>query len=228
MVQTDSKDCPKLIYALRATIYPEWEIRGSEGSSRTVPVGQAGHQVMQIICRRVAGEGRILPARVEAESPVTVRFLGEPRERKDSEGITSSSRDVEVSLPPMSQPGSHHGDIRFRWSDGRTQGWGIYWEVVPWLRASPSRLVVKPSEIDVPLKISIRASDRPFRVTGIGPSHLVATSQFSREASNLHIIELRLHPDRVSGETEPRITIHTDHPDQSTLSLGVYVLPTGV
>ena len=44
--------------------------------------------------------------------------------------------------------------------------------------------------------IAIRAfDDRPFRVSDVGPSHLVASCEFDREASRAHTLKLRIDPE---------------------------------
>jgi len=228
VIQTDSKECPALTYALRATLHPEWEVREPVESFRILSVGRAGRRVMQIVCRRVAGEGSTLPAHVEAESPLIARFLGEPREQAEADGLVSTVRDVEISLPSSSKPGSHHSTIRFRWTDGTTREELLAWEVVPPVRASPSNLILKRAERGIPQSITLRASDgRPFRIIGVAPPSLVTGSEFSQEASATHTLELGIDPDGAARKKDPKITIHLDHPDQATLSLNIFMLPSG-
>ena len=218
-----------MTYALGVTAYPEWEVRASAESSRTLPIGRAGRQVMRITARRLAREGDTLPTRVEAESPLVVRFLGEPREQTESEGVTSYVRDVEIALPSSSKRGTHRGSMRFRWPEGRTREQPVFWQVVPHVRANPSRLVLRRSERDVMQTIAIRAFDeRPFRVSDVGPSHLVVSSEFDREASGAHTLKLRIDPERASREQDPKVTIKTDVEDQPTVSLSIVILPPGV
>ena len=118
LVRTDSDECPNTTYALRVTTYPEWEVRDTPESSRTLPIGRAGRQVIRIISRRLAQEGVVLPTKVEADSPLVVQFLGEPRGQTESEGVTSYVRDVEIALPPSPKAGPHRGALRFRWPEG--------------------------------------------------------------------------------------------------------------
>ncbi len=229
LVQTDSNECPNTTYVLSALAYPEWEIRASAGSSRTLAIGQPGRQVMRITCRRVAGDGRTLPTQVEAESPLAARFLGEPREQTESESVTSQARDVEIALPSSSNPGDHCSSIRFRWPEGRTQEQPVLWEVVPPVRASPSRLVLRQSERDVTHTVVLRAfDDRPFRVSHVGPRHLLASFDFNDEASRTHTLKLRIDPERASHEQDPKVTIETDVDDQPIVSLSIVILPPGV
>ncbi len=229
LVQTDSSECPNMTYALGVVAYPEWEIRASTDSSRTLPIGRAGRQVMRITARRLGGEGDTLPAGVEADSPLVVRFLGEAREQAESEGVTSYVRDVEIVLPSSSNAGSHRGSMRFRWPEGRTREEPVLWEVVPHVRANPSRLVLRRSEREVTQMIAIRAfDDRPFRVSDVGPSHLVASCEFDREASRAHTLKLRIDPETHIREQDPKVTIKTDVEDQPIVSLSIVILPPGV
>lgn len=229
LVQTDSNECPSLAFALSAMIHPEWEVRASPDSTRTLPIGQAGQQVIRITCRRVAGEGTILPSGVEVESPLVARFLGEPGEQTEAQGIKSQTRDVEVTLPRSPRPGSHQGTIRFRWPEGRTREQLVFWIVVPPVRANPSRLVVRPSERDVTHTIVLTSfNGRPFRIGQVGPPHLVVSPEFDRAADRSHTLKLRIDPEQASRDQNPRVIIKTDVDDQPAVSLNIVVLPPGV
>jgi hypothetical protein len=225
LLQTDSKECPNWTYTLSAMVFPAWEVRVSADSTRTLPIGRSGRQVMRITGRRVGTEGNTLPTRVEAESPLVARFLGDSREETESAGVTSRTRDVEIILPTSSKPGAHRNSIRFRWPEGLTQEHLVLWEVVPAVRASPSRLVVKLSERDVTHTVVLRISDdRPFHVSHIGPPRLVVSSEFDDEASLAHTLKVRIDPRLASQESNPQITIKTDVADQPTVSVSIVVL----
>jgi uncharacterized protein DUF1573 len=229
IIQTDSKEHPNLTYGLRAAVYPEWEIQASTESSRTLPIGRAGRQVMRITCRRLAGEGDGLPTQVEVESPVAARFLADPREQTEPDGVTSIVRDVEIALPASDKPGPHQVSLRFHWPEGRTREQVVLWGVVPPIRAIPSRLSLRQSERDQSHTIVIRSfDDQPFRVSDVGPQHLVLSSEFDHEAGSTHTLKLRIDPDRAAKENHPQITIKTDASDQSAVSLSILILPPGV
>ena len=121
VILTDSKECPKLVYVLRTTFYPELEIRAVGEPTKELAIGRRGRDLLQITCRRVAGDGGTLPSCVEAEPPVIAAFLGEPHNQVDTEGASSASRDVEIVLPPLNKPGPRQANIVFRWPDGRTE-----------------------------------------------------------------------------------------------------------
>ena len=229
LVQTDSEQCPSITYALGVMAYPEWEVRASAESSRTLPIGRAGRLVMRITARRLAREGSTLPTRVEAESPLSARFLAEPGKQTESVGVTSLIREVEINLPASSKPGDHRGSIRFHWPEGRTQEQPVSWQVVPPVRVSQSRLVLRRSDRDVTHTIVLKASDeRPFRVSRVGPSQLVVSCEFAREASEAHTVRLQIDPERASRERDPKVTIETDAKNQPTVSLSIVILPPGV
>jgi Protein of unknown function (DUF1573) len=229
LVQTDSKDFPTLTYSLRATFYPEWEVQASADSSRTLPIRRAGRQVLRITCFRVADEGHASPTGVTVEPPLAVKFLGEPREQTESEGVTAIVRDVEVSLPSSSELGTHQGTLIFRWPDGRTRERIVLWSVVSPLSARPSKLIVKQSEGSLLHTIVMRSFDnQPFRVGAVEPPHLVLSSEFINGAANVHTLKLWIDPDRAAREKCPQITIRTDRSDQPSISLNVVVLPPGV
>jgi Protein of unknown function (DUF1573) len=229
LVQTDSGECPNTTYALSAMVCPDWEVQASADSSRTLPIGRAGRQVIRITSRRLGREGDGLPAKVEADSSLVVRFLGEPREQAGPEGVTSSVRDVEIALPASSEAGPHRGSLRFRWPGGRIEEQPVVWEVVLHVRASPSKLVLKRSERELTHTVTIKAfDDRPFRIRDVGPSHLIASSEFDREARRAHTLKLRIDPERASLEHDTQITIKTDVEDQPIVSLSIVILPPGV
>ena len=229
LIQTDSTECPNITYALSAAVYPEWEVRALPESSRTVPIGRAGRQVMEVIARRQGEEGRTLPARVEADSPLTVRFLTEPRDQMESSGLTTRIRDVEIALPVSSKAEDHRGSIRFAWPDGRTQQQPVSWAVVPTVRVSPSRLVMRRSDRDVTHVVVIKASDgRPFRIRNVGPSQMVVSSEFDHEVRRAQTLKFRIDPDRLLHEQDAKVTIQTDIEDQPNVSLSVVILPPGV
>src|SRR5205823_4957728 len=120
--------------------------------------------ILRVTSRRVAGEDADLPPQVEAEPPLSASFLSAPRDEEDRGPIIGSWRDVEVTIPPSRESGARNGRILFRWEDGRTKGQSLAWEVVPPIRVSPKHLVLKRSDREAPLSISIRSDGRPFRI----------------------------------------------------------------
>jgi len=229
LIQTDSKDRPAVTYALRATLYPAWETHLLAESSRTLPIGRAGHQVVRITCARVAGEGDTPPTQVAINPPLTARFLGEPREQPESDGVTMIARDVEIALPSSSEIGTRQGTVLFRWPDGRTREQIVLWEVVSPLRASPSRLILRKAERDVSHTVVIRSfDDRPFRIRGVEPGDFVSRCQFSHEAGSTQTVKLQIDPDRAAREKDAEIVIRTDRGDQPAVSLRIVILPAGV
>jgi len=228
-VQTDSKECPVLTYALRAAFYPEWEILAAAGSSKTLPIGGAGRQLFRITCTRLAGEGNIPPTQVVIKPPLAARFLGESREQPEPDGVTTIVREVEIALPPYSEPGIHQGTIQFRWPEGRTREHLVVWEVVPPLRVSPSKLIQRKSERGVSHTVVIRSfDDQPFRVIGVEPSYLALSSESTDEAARIHTLTLRIDADRAAEDKDAEIVIRTDRGDQPVISLKIVVLPEGV
>ncbi len=159
---------------------------------------------------------------------MTAAFLGEAIEQTDAEGVTSTSRDLVIVLPPSSKLGPHQADLVYSWADGRKDSRSIFWEVVPSVRVTPSRIILNRSEGVVMYTVVATTEDAPFVVTAVGPAPLVLGSEFSREPNRSHTIHLRVNTDRAAREEDPAITIHTDRADQPTLSLSVLLLPEGV
>lgn len=229
LVQTDSAECPDMTYALSVMIYPEWEVTDTPESSRTLPIGRAGRQVMRLVSRRIAQEGDVLPTKVEVDSPLVARFLGEPREQTEQESVTSYVRDVEIALPPSPEPGPQRGSLRLRWPDGHTREQPIVWQVVPVVDASPSKLVLRRSERDLTHTVTVRAFDnRPFRIRDVGPSRLVASCDFDREALPVHTLKLRIDPEGAPDERDSQLAIKTNVDDHPIVSLSIVILPPGV
>jgi hypothetical protein len=228
LVLTDSAEYPNKTYALTVAAYPEWEVQDTPESSRTLPLDRPGRQVVRITSRRSAQEGELLPTKVEADSPLVARFLGEPRERTGPEGVTTYVREVEIALPPSQELGLHRGSMRFRWAGGRTREQPVLWQVVPILRANPSMVVLRRYERDLTQTITLRAFDnRPFRIRDAGPSQLVASCEFDHGARPVHTLKLRIDPERASRERDPQVTIKTDVEDQPAVSLNIVILPPG-
>ncbi len=104
VVETNDVDRPVLRYALQTTICPEWETQAVAEPTRDLPVGRGAGDVIRAISRRVAGEGGTLPIAVEADHPLTVRFLGEPMEWVSPDLVTIASREIEITIPSSSAP----------------------------------------------------------------------------------------------------------------------------
>lgn len=228
-VQTDSRDCPPVAYALRATLYPEWESQLLAGSSTKLPVGGSGRQEVRITCARIAGEVTACPSAVAIDSPLTARFLGEFREQTEPDKATLIVRDVEIALPASPDVGPHTAVIRFRCPDGRERKQTVVWEVVSPLRASPSKLILRQTDRNVSHRVSISSFDgRAFRIRGVEPAHMVSKCEFSPDASRTQTVEVQIDPDRVARQKGSEVIIETDRDDQPTVSLKVIVLPAGV
>jgi hypothetical protein len=228
VVQTDSEELTTLRYALRATVYPEWEIRPSPVPLQTLRVGDTGRIVIQVLSRGVAGEGGTLPTLLEAEPPAYARFLDKPHLETEADGIISTVRDVEIAQPASSKPGPIQSRIRFRWHDGQTGEHSVLWEVTLPVRAVPSKLVFRRTEHDVAQPVVLRSDGRPFRITGVDPQPFVIGSECSQDASSTQTVTFRIDPERAGRHKDARITIHTHYPGQPEVHLSIFVLPPGV
>jgi hypothetical protein len=128
-VQTDSHDKPIVTYVLRARFCPEWQVVPCGDQPSTLAVNQASQHVIRVVTRRVGGKGETLPERVEAESPLVARFIGQPHEVREPNNITSDFRDVEVTLAAASVPMTCRRAVVFHWPEGRKRSYDIAWRV---------------------------------------------------------------------------------------------------
>ena len=168
--------------------------------TRELPTGERGCDIVRLTARQIAGAGASLPTEVMAEPPLTAAFLGAPRESTESNTVRTVLRDVEIGLPASAEPTASRGTVRFRWAEGRTKAMDFYWQVVPRIRASPRRLVLKRSARRESSTFVIKSfGDRPFRITNIGPPELVATCQYTRESSGVHDVKLTVDVDARCG-----------------------------
>ncbi len=225
LVESDPK-LPALQLALSAELVGEWEMKWVAGSDAMLPANRPGLQRFQVVCRRLADQGRGAPAEVSAGSTLgQAEFVGATVTRRLGGVIEETTREGRVTLPSSPVPGNHHGELSLRWPDGRVATVPVLWNVVLPITASPAGLVIDWHD-GTPIRhaVVIRSSDRPFRVLGaIGP---LATGSFVPPSgeSKTHRLDLAIAPGMVAGVADLRIA--TDHPDQSEVTVSVLNLST--
>ena len=128
---------------LVANLFPEVDDALAEGSTATLPIRQVGRQAIRFLFYRRGEEGRGEPSSVEAKPPLTARFAAPAEHRALTDGLTKSTRLVEVDLPSSDDPGVRRGEITLHWPDGKTWNRAIEWQVEPRIVATPSGLTLR-------------------------------------------------------------------------------------
>ena len=225
LIESDPK-LPALQLALTAELVGEWEMKWVSGSDAMLSANRPGQQRFQVVCRRLADQGRGAPAEVSAGSTLgQAEFVGATVTRRLGGEIEETTREGRVVLPGSPAPGNHHGELSLRWPDGRVATEPVLWNVVLPITVSPTGLVIDKAD-GQPVKFSviIRSSDRPFRVLrATGP---LATGSFVPPGgeSKTHRLDLAIAPEMVPGVAD--LQIATDHPDQPEVTVSVLNLST--
>jgi hypothetical protein len=222
LVQTNSGAFPQATFALRATLYPEWEIQPAQNEGAVCLAGRPGEETLRVVSRQPAGTPSPL-LRVEAEPPLSAMFLGAPRFWSDAGDIQSTGQDVKVKLPASKNPGRHAGVITIHRCDGAQHEYRVFWSVVAAVSAAPANLILSQAEPDRTHRVQVSSRDGTgFRVTGVGPPGLVVDAKFAPGKCRAHTLCFRIPPGAVSGVARKRVDVYTDHPCQPVVSLGVY------
>ncbi len=121
LVEVDDPKEPVRVFALRARNVSAFEVGQSGGSSTTLPLGQAGKQVLRVTTRRKGTEGRNPPERVTVASPLVAVFDGYISTKIRDNDLVESTRLAVVTIPAGQPPGLHRDEIRFGWPDGSVE-----------------------------------------------------------------------------------------------------------
>lgn len=224
-VETDDQERPVRTLILEARLVSAFEVAPLDGSTRALPLGEAGRQEFRLTARRKGKEGRDLPGKVSTSPPLGAEFRGEPVTETNAQNLVEATRRLVVNIPHGKRPGSMNGEIIFTWADGQTETRPISWEVLPRLRVSPSGLVFHKSPEPIQQKIFIRSDQRPFRLEGVSSPFLSRPVDLPRGAAARHELALLLDVSRAPAGQAVEIEIKTDHPDQPSVSLSVLILP---
>ena len=222
-VATDSPEMPSRLFSLHATLVSEVDVERLPDSDQTLPLDQGGKQVFRVTCRRKGDRGRDAPTAVLAADPVPASFAGPIRREADGD-IQVASRDVEVTLPASDDAGIRRGEVQLRWEGGETQSQGVNWRVVPRIEAAPPGLTLHPEDGRVKRSFRLGATDRPFRILAIEGADPVGTGAPPSEAAKTHLLTLEFDPEAMGTGAARDVTIRTDHPRQTTVTLSVLVL----
>jgi len=211
-VDTDEKQQPVRLLALRASLSSAFEMEPLADSSTSLPLGQAGKQTFRVTARRKGAHGRGLPETTTASAPLVVAFVGGPSAESEIGGLTEAGREVVVLIPPEKKPGPRRGELVFGWRDGHTETRTIAWEVKPRLEVSPSGLVVRESSRPIEQRVTVTSDRRPFMIEKVASPLLVSLGDLPRDAATTQHIVLTLDTSRAVPERASDVMIRTDHP----------------
>jgi len=138
--------------------------------------------------------------------------------------LIEACRDVVTTVAPSKQPGIKRSEIDFFWPDGQQDARSLTWQVRPALEASPSGLVVQSSHERVEQRVVITSDGRPFRIERVAGTPSFAHVDFTREAAAVQNLLVTLDTSLAPRERAMDLTVETDHPYQSSVSVSVLVL----
>ncbi len=224
-VETDDKDQPLRTLALRVRLLSAWEVEPLAGSLKSLPLGHGGKRGFRLTARRKGMHGRSLPDGVSAASALSIAYDGEASRKTGEDGLIEASRDVVVTVAPSKQPGIEHSEIVFCWGGVQKEAYSLTWEVRPGLTASPSGLVVRSSGEPIEQRVVITSDGPPFRVERVIGPPLLARVDLPGGAATMQNLVLRLDTSRAPSERAVDLTVETDHPFQTAVSVSVLVVP---
>ncbi len=196
VLDTDQGNHTTRVLTLRARFVPAWQVEPL-GPSRTIlSPGQGGKQIFRVSARHKGEQGRSLPAKLSASSPLAVSFNGRPTSSIGARGLTEVSREVEVTIPAGSTVGTRRGTIVFGWADGRTEELPISWEVQPILKVSPPALVLRAGSMPAEKKIAVWSDVQPFRVVNVKGSLIAVPVDLARLPGLRHELSAAAAPGR--------------------------------
>ncbi len=224
MIETDDQERPAYSLFLRANLVAEWEVEEDDGAMDSVPLGQAGSRTIRVIARQVGGRGRNLPERLSTTGKTEARFEGPAVETKDQSGLVATRRGISLQYPALRTPGLQVDELRFSWSDGRSESAQVRWEVRHALSVRPSGLVLRSSETNVKRVVVLESDGSPFLVTAAKGILLKSSPVLPREASRVVEIPIVLDLSRAEVGKAVDVIFETNHPTQKTAVLSVMVL----
>jgi hypothetical protein len=227
VLETDEGYGTTHVLVVRARLVPAWEVEPVGDSVTPLRLGKRGSQAFRLTARRKDGRGRSIPERLSASAPLAVAFNGEATSAIDAAGFIVETGMIEVSIPPVREPGPYRGQIVLHWSDGLAEAHPFDWEVQSDLKASPSAFILRAPSQPTEYRIVVTAAERPFRVLSVQSPLVAGPLQLSSRAGLRQELRLTLDPARAPNQRTCEIEIRTDHPDEKTLRLSILVLREG-
>ncbi len=217
-VTTDSSVAPVSHFGITVRLIPEWQIEEIGQNTDSLSIGESGKRIYRITCRRMESSGLCLPESVTEGGPLRAVLKAETQATNISGDLIESNCEVAVDLLPSPQTGRRQGEILFKWLNGLTRGHVITWNVKPSLIASPSGLVISRSKQPATVTVVVTSRERDIRILRVdGP--LVKTSSLPTESSRKHCLRFMVDTSKVRSGDISDITITTDHPNQSSLTV---------
>ena len=223
-ILTDREDDPVVTYSLTASLASEIEVVSADPNGADLAVGKSGTQKFTVICRRLGDQGRGAPSLLKIRTPASARFGGPASTVDRADGVSETTRTVEVTLPPSAEPGVHRAELFLFWDNPkREHRRPIEWSVSAALRATPPVLVFKldPSE-PMTRDVVVESTGSEFRVLGVEGKALGEGLQLPTNRAKSHRLSVPMMRSKVIISD---LRIKTDHPDQPDLKVGVYIPP---
>ncbi len=221
-ILTDGEDDPVVTYSLTASLASEIEVVSADPNGADLAAGKPGTRKFTVVCRRRGDQGRGAPSSLKILAPASARFDGPASTVDRADGVSETTRTVEVTLPPSTEPGVHRAELFLFWEDpNREERRPIEWSVSAALRATPPVLVFKlgPSE-PMTREVVVESTGSEFRVLSVEGSALGEGFRLPTNRAKSHRLSVPMMKSKV-GISDLRIK--TDHPDQPDLKVGVYI-----
>ncbi len=227
-------------FSLSADFLSAFEIEPLNPDHRPLRIGQEGSRRFLIISRRNREAGLGTPSAVEASPPLSVLFKTPPTETDLGDGFLETRTEVEVHLPASDREGPRSGEFRVQWTSGESREYALSWQVTPWIRATPTSIVLDESHGRSAVSITLATDDIPFKLLDISGPRLLGHSELPDESRRMHKVRLDLDPSeavskrglaprgacpRLETAATNAIQIMTDRPEQPVVRLGVIVIP---
>lgn len=224
VVATDRDECRTIDLSLTANLLPAWEVSPLDGVTSPPSKGASSPQMFRVVTRLLGDEGLPPPSDIDSAEPFRSRFVGDATRVTGSEGVVEATRIVEVALSPDQGVGSYSGELRLKWADGTSKTYPIRREVSPHVRLSPSTLVVNSDDGSRTFQVVVKSDGRPFRILSISGPTLVKPITPGPDPAATHVLNFGLDPSRLERLGTSEIEVLTDHPDQASLKVKVYLV----
>ena len=146
---------------------------------------------------------------------------GSPGIRWSGNGVREISARWEIKLPPSGEAGRQGEEILFEGPDGIPRPYRLAWDVIPWIRASPSGLLISTSAPRAELTVMVMSVDRPFRVVDLIGLDSIRLESKHQEAQTRHQVRLSLACSEIENGRSRDLHVITDDPRQPRVTISV-------
>jgi len=224
-LETNLRDQPIRILVLRSRLFSEWEAVPTDDRPLSLPVGATAKWLLRVTCRCRGSEGLRLPEGVTAGGLVEARFVGPGAAEQHPDGLSESTRTVEVAIAATRRTGTQRGEIAFRWPNGGRRTEVIHWETTPLVRISPSSIVVDGARPLTEHRLVVTSTDRPIRMLKVASPLLARPVDCSSAPKRTHDLLVSLDVSRTGTGAVSNVVFTTDHPQHPELTLSILAPP---